>query len=80
MHKKSLEAQDTLNGGKDSLSQSHSSDEERSSNKLPSSLNVISPTSSPSTTTKGYPAGFAGNTEAFRYYIDLVMDIIYEIC
>lgn len=70
MHKKTLEAQDTLNGGgKDTTSQSHSSDEEKSS-RNPStsmeSLNVISPNQSPPSATKGYTVGFATNTEAFR--------------
>lgn len=65
MHRKTLDAKD---GGKDTLSQSHSSDEEKSSRNLSTSmesLNVISPNQSPPSN-KGYPVGFATNTEAFR--------------
>lgn len=68
MHKKSLEAQETLNGpgGKDSHS-SDLSDEEKSPKQLSTSmesLNVVSPTPSPKDYS-GY-SGFA-DTETFRY-------------
>lgn len=62
MHKKSLEAQDTL---KDTHSQPHSSDEEKSSPSM-ESLNVISP-------------NFVANTEAFRLFFSLNIKLIINI-
>lgn len=68
MHKKSLEAQDTLNGS-ETGPKNGEDEEEKVSKKLSSSmesLNVVSPTPSPSGNDyNGYSGGFS-NTEAFR--------------